>query len=227
MKKIIIVPCLNSEHTILKTMEQLNTNAPDIDVLIIDRGSKDRTKTILRNNKLERIEFPIESTYHKSISLGLFYAYKNNYDIAIEFDENSPQYAKDIPYLLETHKNHKSDLVLASRFIFEKPRYRKNMQDKLIWHSVRASTFKKITDPAMKFKLYGKKTIKFFAKTKKDENPTPDRIVQIIRSGFSFKEIQVKHKKIKWNNWKLIGWILSILFVNPFKINWKGRKKYE
>lgn len=227
MKKIIIVSCLNSENTILKTMEYLKRNAPQIDILIIDQGSTDRTKTILRNNKFQRIEFPIESSYHKAVSLGLLYAYKNNYDIAIEFDEKMPQYAKDIPYLLETHKNHKSDLVLASRFIFEKPPGRKNLQDKLMRHSVKVSTFKKITDPAMKFKLYSKKAINFFAKIKKDENPTPDRIVQIIRSGFTFKEIQVKYQKIKLNNWKLMGWILSILFVNPFKINWKGRKKYE
>lgn len=222
MKSLVIIPTKNSDKYILDVITELESSLHDIDYLVIDYGSTDTTNHLLANNHIPRLELPLEASYFKALSLGLMYASQKGYDAVVEFDDRGIFNAADINYLLATYKNQNTDYVLTSRFVNSQKNFKK---EKAFWirSSIRLVLGKKITDPTMRFKLYGKVAIDFFGKDGYYD-PSIDRIVQTIRNGLSFIEVATKTRKQKqavitgrkYRNWKF-AMVLSILFVKPFK----------
>lgn len=231
MKSLIIIPTKNSEKYILDVIAEIESNVHGVDYLVIDYGSKDKTVYLLQNNNIPRLELPLETSYYKALSLGLMYATQNEYDAVVEFDDRGIFLAEDINYLLATYKNLNVDYVLTTRFKAFKKKYKRE-RSWILRFAIFITTGKKISDPLMRFKLYGKRVVDFFGKDGYYE-PTIDRIVQTIRNGLSFKEVSTslhrkKKKQFVLRGFKLATWrfamILSIMFVRPFGAFRKGDK---
>lgn len=229
MKYLVIIPTLNAEENILNVYEGIKKHNKGVDVLFVNQGSDDRTTYLLNNNEIPRLEFPVRASYYDAISIGLQYADENNYDAVIEFDDKERFPVEDISKLFDEFKYKKSDFIFGSRYLNKRVPFRKKLGTSLLRFSVWITTGKKISDPSTRFMLYSKKAIKAFAKKDTYNDPTPDRIVQLIWMGYTYSEVQTT-LKTKYQNldgvWVAIahhlGWVLSILFVRPFRM--KGKK---
>jgi len=120
MKTLIIIPIKNAYKNILDIVANIKVAAPGVEYLIIDRGSTDRTKYLLANNNLNRLELAIPMTYKKALLLGIKYAYDNGYDNCLQLDQTESLDYKDIKYFIRTAQNSKENLVLGSRFVDKK-----------------------------------------------------------------------------------------------------------
>lgn len=224
MKTLIVIPTKNSEKYILDVIAEIEIISHDLDYLIVDYGSSDKTRYLLQNNDVPRLELPLETTYYRALSLGMMYASQNGYDAVVEFDDKGLFIPEDINYLISTYKNLGCDYVFTSRFLTNKKKY-KWEKSRILRFVIFLTTGKKITDPMMRFKLYGKIVVDFFGKDGYYE-PSIDRVVQTLRNGLLFKEVSTtlnkpeKQKQFVIHKWKQVGWklamILSILFVRPF-----------
>lgn len=233
MKFLVVIASYNSESSILDVIAQIQAHAPELDLLVVDRGSNDRTKELLQNNSIRRLEMCLHATYYDAVALGLTYAYDNVYDAVVEFDDTGLFRVEDILYLMQIMEHKNTDFVLGSRYIgHQKIRSR----SKFLSFASRLTTGYVITDPAMRFRIYGEKAIEFFGTSTSMNLPTPDRIIQLIRNNYSFCEAYVElNSKIKRQNkkrpllalWENLGWIFSILLINPFRTNKNKKEKYE
>ena len=184
MKTLIIIPTYNEEKNIKNTIEKLlKLNNPDIDYIVINDGSTDKTLQILKENHFNYIDLPTNLGIGGAVQTGYKYALYNNYDIAIQFDgdgQHNPEYINELIQKITLG----NDLVIGSRFIknldgFKSTKTRR-IGIKLLSTLIQLCTHKKITDPTSGFRACNKKIIKLFSLDYPYDYPEPDTIVKVI-----------------------------------------------
>ncbi len=227
MKVLLIIPAYNEEKNILKTYQDIVLNNKDVDVIVINDGSKDKTEKILRENKINHIELVNNLGIGGAVQTGYKYAYDNNYDIAIQFDGDGQHDAKYINNLIEPLLSNKADFVIGSRFISNISEFRstkaRRFGIRIISFLIKLLTGKKITDPTSGFRAGNKKVIKLFANSYPTEYPEPESIVNLIKKKYRITDIPIKMNERtggissirKWKTiYYMINVCLSIIITN-------------
>ena len=226
MKTLILIPIKNKETTVLKRLKEIEKNVPGMDYIFVDYGSSDRTRYLLANNNVNRLELPIEGTYEDSLSLGIEYAYKNGYDNVIQFDSFRGLNPNDINYFERTMKFKKPDFILGSRFIDKKPSHRiRHLHIRILKASIYLVSRKKVTDPSINFRMINKKVMKVIIDGE-EWSLTPSSVAHLIKAKYSYVDLQISEpdKSIRQSStkkWKLVKYVwyqmLTILFVQSFR----------
>ena len=113
---LAVVPAYNERDNIVSTIEDLRTNAPGVDYVIVNDGSKDDTLAICREHGYNVIDLPVNLGLAGAFQTGMRYAYEQGYDYAVQFDadgQHSAAYIEDMVALAE--RNH-VNIVIGSRF---------------------------------------------------------------------------------------------------------------
>lgn len=119
MKLVIIVPALNEGQVILKTLKFLPKkikNFSNIDIVVINDGSTDNTKSQALKAKAIVISHVVNRGLGAAIKTGLEWAREQNADAVVTFDADGQHDAKDIQRLLKPIVKGKADLAIGSRF---------------------------------------------------------------------------------------------------------------
>ena len=121
MKTLLIIPAYNEEENILNTYNKIKEynkkNDDKYDVIVINDCSLDNTSEICHKNNIPVIDLLHNLGIGGAVQTGYKYAYKNGYDIAVQFDgdgQHNINYVKDI---VDPIKKGEADLVIGSRFI--------------------------------------------------------------------------------------------------------------
>ena len=119
MKLIIQIPCLNEEEALPITLAQLPRHVDGFDQvewLIIDDGSSDRTVEVARVHGVDHI---VRLTNNKGLAqafqAGLDACLKLGADVIVNTDADNQYNAADIPRLIEPIIAGKADLVVGDR----------------------------------------------------------------------------------------------------------------
>lgn len=195
MKTLIIVPAYNEALNIEKTIQDLKNNANQYDYIIINDCSKDNTKEVCEKNNFNMLSLPINFGLTSGIQLGMKYAYKNNYDIVIQFDGDGQHQAIYLKDLVKEIEENNIDIAIGSRFVTKKkPHTLRMFGSNLISGAIRLTTFKKIKDPTSGMRAYNKKAIEMFVKDA-SLTPEPDTLVYMLKKKLKIKEVQVEMKE--------------------------------
>ncbi len=123
MKLIIQIPCWNEENALPATLAALPRRLEGIDeieLLIIDDGSTDRTAQIAREHGVHHI---VRFTNHKGLATafaaGIDACLRLGADIIVNTDADGQYPAEDIPLLIKPILCCESDLVIGDRQIAE------------------------------------------------------------------------------------------------------------
>ena len=121
MKVLMIIPAYNEENSIVSTVKSLskaNLKGDTLDYVIINDGSKDNTKKVCEDNKLNFVNLPLNLGIGGAVQTGYKYAYEHGYDVAIQFDGDGQHDAAYISNLVEEIKNG-ADICIGSRYVAE------------------------------------------------------------------------------------------------------------
>lgn len=225
MKTLVVIPAYNEALNIEKTVHDLEVNAPDVDYVVVNDGSKDNTLEVLRKNHFNYIDGFCNLGLFGAVQTGFKLALKEDYDVVIQFDGDGQHSAKYIEPLVKEIENGNS-IVIGSRFVDEKKPFTARMiGSRFIAGAIKLVTGKTITDPTSGFRAYDRVCIKDYA-LEMNNPPEPDTLVYMLRKQRKIKEIQVQMSEREFgesylnlvNTIKYMSrMMVSIFLIQPFR----------
>ncbi len=196
IKVLVIVPAYNEEESIKNVVDSVIEQ--DVDVVVINDGSKDKTSENAKKTKAAIIDLPCNLGIGGAVQTGYIYAYMNKYDIAIQIDgdgQHDPKYIKEMVQMI---KEKKADMVIGSRFV-NKTEYKQTFFRKLGINItsiiIKIMTGKKIYDTTSGYRAVNKEIIKYFSENYPYDYPEPDTNMRLILKKKTILEIPVEMKK--------------------------------
>ena len=225
MKTLVVIPAYNEALNIEKTVKDIQQNAPDVDYVVVNDGSKDNTLEVIQKNNFNHIDGFCNLGLFGAVQTGFKLAMKENYDVVIQFDGDGQHSAKYIDAMVKEIENG-NDIVIGSRFVSEKKPFTARMiGSRLIASAIKIVTGKKVMDPTSGFRAYGKACIKDHA-LDMNNPPEPDTLVYMYRKNRKIKEIQVQMSEREFgesylnlvNTIKYMSrMMVSIFLIQPFR----------
>lgn len=119
MKLIIQIPCFNEEATLPDTVADLPQyieGVDEIEYLVIDDGSTDRTVDVARQVGIHHIvRLPNNRGLARAFEAGLDACLKLGADIIVNTDADNQYWGRDIPKLLQPIIHENADMVIGDR----------------------------------------------------------------------------------------------------------------
>lgn len=194
MKKIVIIPAYNEEGGIVKTVTDVMENAKDFDYVVINDCSKDNTLEICHEHNFNVVNLPVNMGIGGGVQTGYMYAYRNGYDIAVQFDGDGQHNASYLDSMSKKLVEENLDMVIGSRYI-EKEGFQssgmRRMGIKYFTGLIKLLTGKKITDPTSGMRVINRKIMKQFSEEYPKDYPEPESVVAILRRKKKVLEIPV------------------------------------
>lgn len=195
MKKLVIIPAYNEQGGIEKTVQDVLKYAPDFDYVIINDCSVDDTLEVCRKNNFHVINLPVNLGIGGSVQTGYVYAWRNGYDIAVQFDGDGQHNAAYLNVLADKLIKENLDMVIGSRYIkkegFQSSGIRR-LGIRYFTALIRLITGKKITDPTSGMRMAGRDVIEIYAKNYPRDYPEPESVVTILKEGKKVEEAPVQ-----------------------------------
>ena len=202
MKKnrvLFVIPAYNEEENIGRVLDEISEvkfHNVDVDVVVINDCSKDKTRDIVLEHGVHCIDGIFNLRYAWAIQTGIKYAYQNDYDYVIQFDADGQHIASEAVKLLEEAFQNKADIVIGSRYIkdmgYPCPLFRRIGTRMFEW-LIKVFCHKRIADPLSGFQCLNKKVIEKYSKMGEyPEFPDANLVIEMLMSGYKFSEVPVK-----------------------------------
>lgn len=116
-KLLVIVPAFNEEAVLGDTLQDIRTNLPDTDILVVSDASTDTTVSIARQHAgVKVLELAINLGVGGAMRTGYRYAQLHDYDWAVQIDADGQHNPADVPALLQAARESHADVVIGARF---------------------------------------------------------------------------------------------------------------
>jgi hypothetical protein len=193
-KRLIIIPAFNEEKQLASVIESIRKYS-DVDIVVIDDGSGDRTAEIARKAGAFVIRHSFNMGYGVALQTGYKYALGNDYEYLLQIDGDGQHDPFYIPAFFSMLEKREYDLVIGSRFL-------KNSTDqtgifkltgiKLFRQIIKVITGKKITDPTSGYQCMNRRVFQYFAADNFPcDYPDANIIIVLHRLGFRMTELSV------------------------------------
>lgn len=226
---LAVIPAYNEQENIVSTIDDLCNNAPNIDYIVINDGSKDCTLDICKANGYNYIDLPVNLGLAGAFQTGMRYAYEHDYDYAIQFDADGQHSAAYIAEMVQLAQRTDANIVIGSRFATQKKPISARMAGSvLISAMILFTTHQRIQDPTSGMRLFDKAMIPLFA-NELDFGPEPDTISLLMRWGYKVEEMQVEmRERIAGESYlnftKSVAYMLR-MSISILLVQWFRRKK--
>ena len=118
-KILVVIPTYNESDNLPRLIPDVLSQAPDLEILVVDDHSPDGTAEIVRrfmerDPRVHLLERPTKAGLGSAYVAGFKYALQHAYEFVFEMDADFSHNPKEIPTFLE--KIRECDLVLGSRY---------------------------------------------------------------------------------------------------------------
>ncbi len=190
-KVLVVIPAYNEEANIRKVVDELEQNYPELDYIVVNDGSGDRTAEICREQGYELLDLPVNLGLAGCFQAGMKYAYQRGYRYAVQFDgdgQHRPEYIESMRQKLDQGY----DIVIGSRFVGEKKDFSPRMiGSRLIGGAIFLTTGVRVGDPTSGMRMFSRDMIREFA-LNLNYGPEPDTVSYLLKQGARVAEVPVK-----------------------------------
>jgi glycosyltransferase involved in cell wall biosynthesis len=204
MKNLVIIPAYNEEEALPKTVANLQSLPDDFEVLIINDGSKDRTKEVSESlisksrRKLHVIHLPVNGGIGVAMQTGYLFAAKRGiYKYAIQFDADGQHDSSYLQTLVQECETKNLDLCIGSRFLISakdsfQSTFTRRIGIRFFSRLISTLSGIKVTDPTSGFRCAGPRAWEHFAERYPDDYPEPESLFWCARNRLNIAEIPVR-----------------------------------
>ncbi len=217
MEKIVVtIPAYNEEksigYVVRAIKEVLSKKRYDFKILVVDDGSKDKTKEIAEKNGALVVSHNRNLGLAQAFRTEMKECLKLNADIIVHTDADGQYLAEDIPRLIdEINKGY--DLVLGNRFIggIESMPVLKQLGNLAFSNTISKIVRYRVGDCQTGFRAFTRKVGEI--EINSDHTYTQEQIIRVVNLGYKIKEIPTYFRKRDGE---------SRLMKNPFEYAFKA-----
>lgn len=191
---LIIIPAYNEEDSIEKVADNLITNFPQYDYVIVNDGSTDRTKKVCQNNDYEVLHLPVNMGIGGAVQTGYRYAWDNDYDMAVQIDGDGQHDVSFLEGMIRCMEEEQADCVIGSRFV-EKEGFQSSGIRRV---GIRFLSFLgwlltgvRVKDITSGFRLVNRRFIQIFSQDYPADYPEPEAMIITAVHGGRIREYPV------------------------------------
>lgn len=191
---LIIIPAYNEEDSIEKVADNLITNFPQYDYIIVNDGSTDRTKKACQNNGYEVLHLPVNMGIGGAVQTGYRYAWDNDYDMAVQIDGDGQHDVSFLEGMIRYMEEEQADCVIGSRFV-EKEGFQSSGIRRV---GIRFLSFLgwlltgvRVKDITSGFRLVNRRFIQIFSQDYPADYPEPEAMIITAVHGGRIREYPV------------------------------------
>lgn len=192
---IIIIPAFNEEKRIAGVIQSIKNAVPDVEILVVNDGSRDETAFEARRAGAVVVSHPFNMGYGAAIQTGYKYARDKGYDYLVQLDADGQHDPSCIPALLAPVVNGDADIAIGSRFLGNsyRPPFTRRVGMAIFRKIVSLVTGTSVTDTTSGFQAFNREIILFFATDIFPvDYPDADMLIMLHRAGFRMIEIPVR-----------------------------------
>ena len=197
-KVLIIIPAYNESENIETVVDHIVNNYPQYDYVVINDGSKDKTREVCRKRGYQFINLSINLGIGGAVQTGYKYARDKGYDMAVQLDGDGQHDVAFLDEMIQVIENQEADIVIGSRFV-EKEGFQSSFARRtginFLSFLILLSTGKHIKDVTSGYRLVNKRFIEIYADDYPTDYPEPEAIIQAIMYGGIIKEYPVIMKE--------------------------------
>jgi hypothetical protein len=114
---LVFIPAWNEEGNLPAVLDGLRERLPDVDVLVVDDGSTDRTAAVAREQGAEVLSLGTNQGLRIGIAAGYRWALEHGYSFCGRVDADGQHPAAELERLLERVHSGECDVAVGSRFV--------------------------------------------------------------------------------------------------------------
>ncbi|MFL5935822.1 MAG: glycosyltransferase family 2 protein [Gaiellaceae bacterium] len=196
MRAIALVPALNEEGTIAAVIAELRAFDSELEILVIDDGSHDRTAEVARRSGARVLRLPFNLGIGGAVQTGFRYAFENGFELAVRVDGDGQHDPSQLAAVVEPVVRGDTDIAVGSRYLAARgDGYRssatRRVGIRLLARVVSLLTRQRITDPTSGFQALNRKAIMLFAADYPHDYPEVEAVVLVERHRLRLVEVPI------------------------------------
>jgi glycosyltransferase involved in cell wall biosynthesis len=119
---LVAIPAYNEAATIGRVVAGIRDHLPDVDLLVVDDGSRDATREVLATLAVPTATHLSNVGYGRAIQTALTYAHRHGYAALATLDADGQHDPADLSGALQAFERDQWDMLIGSRYL-RRPRY--------------------------------------------------------------------------------------------------------
>jgi glycosyltransferase involved in cell wall biosynthesis len=196
---LVFIPAWNEEENLPAVLDRLRGRLPEVDVLVVDDGSTDRTADVAREHGAEVLSLGTNQGLRIGIAAGYRWALEHGYAFCGRVDADGQHPAKELARLLDRVRADECDVAVGSRFVsgngYAPYRYRPSPARRfgtgLLRRSVAVVLRRPFADATSGLYAVNAKALPLLAEPYTSGAPEVEALIRIVDAGLRLEEVPV------------------------------------
>ena len=210
---LVFIPAWNEEANLPAVLDELRDDLPDVDVLVVDDGSTDRTAEVAREHGATVESLGSNLGLRFGIAAGYRWALDHGYAFCGRVDADGQHPAREHARLLALVRSGNCDVAVGSRFVSgeEYPPYRyrsstsRRFGTAVLRRAMRLALGRTFGDATSGLYAVNSKALPLLAVPYTSRAPEVEALVRIANAGLVLEEVPVTMKERASGRSKLRG----------------------
>jgi glycosyltransferase involved in cell wall biosynthesis len=196
---LVFIPAWNEEDNLPDVLDELKAELPDVDVLVVDDGSTDRTADVAREHGAEVLSLGMNRGLPIGIAAGYAWADERDYAFCGRVDADGQHPAHELARLLALVRDDGCDVAVGSRFVsgegYEPYRYRpspaRRLGTALLRRGMEATLRRPFADATSGLYAVNAKALPILGQPFRTEAPEVEALIRLQAAGLRIEEVPV------------------------------------
>jgi glycosyltransferase involved in cell wall biosynthesis len=192
---LVIVPAHDEEASLPKTLAEVRARAPEVDLIVVDDGSHDRTHDVARAAGVPVLRHCVNLGVGGALQTGFRYAIEQGYAIGVQLDADGQHDPAYLEALLAPVRAGRCDVSIGSRWVsttgYDAP-WSRRLGMLLFSGVVQLALGRRITDTTSGFRAYGREVMAVCQHDFPKDFPDAPLLIALHRRGFRLEEVAVE-----------------------------------
>lgn len=214
---LVLIPAYNEEQNVGEVLKGLLEHYPQLDILVVNDGSSDRTADIVKSYNVHLISHPTNLGYGAALQTGYMFASERNYAYVIQFDADGQHETSGIQSVMDMLEQNGVDIVIGSRFLRTtdmKVGMSKRLAIQMFKSFIYLLTGHKISDPTSGLRGFSHHVFHKFVDSRNFPSDFPDSnfLIQLLLQNYQLKEVAADMKD-RAHGESMHGGIKNLVYV--------------